>query len=323
MSASRPCSASRLLSSSRNSSASAAPSSESDSSSASADRAAARYSGVASSSTRGGSPKPEPSGICRARYWHSESMVRTRRRCGLSSRFQPCASACCSAAPASSPGLPLPGLGGLRPARAGQRLQDASAHFRGRLAREGDGDDLFRVVRRRQQAQEALRQQAGLARAGRRLHDEGALRIERRLPLRVVGGCAPGLSHPAAPRLRRRPGRHRRRRRVRGCGTGRPVRSSCSCRWPGRSLDRPRPPRREGRAQTFEHGAPILQHPRPVVRGVFQLALAVGRQARQHALAAHHAAESGPCRRESAQRPPPPRSRQPSSRLRRHCAATP
>ena len=53
-----------------------------------------------------------------------------------------------------------------------QVIENARAHFRRRLVGEGDGDDFFRLIDGRQQAQIALRQQLGLARSGRGFDDE-------------------------------------------------------------------------------------------------------------------------------------------------------
>ena len=47
------------------------------------------------------------------------------------------------------------------------------AHFRRRLVGESEGDDFLGRLDRRQQREKALRQQFGLARAGRRLDDAG------------------------------------------------------------------------------------------------------------------------------------------------------
>ncbi len=63
-------------------------------------------------------------------------------------------------------------LGHLAVPRRVEALRDAAAHLAGRLVGEGDGDDFFGLVDHRQQAQIALRQQLGLAGAGRRLDDE-------------------------------------------------------------------------------------------------------------------------------------------------------
>jgi hypothetical protein len=79
-------------------------------------------------------------------------------------------------------------------------LQHALAHLAGGLARERDGDDLLRMLHAREQAQIALDQQLGLARARRRLHDEGLRRVERAAALPEIrnGG---GITHgcPSLP----------------------------------------------------------------------------------------------------------------------------
>jgi hypothetical protein len=61
------------------------------------------------------------------------------------------------------------------------------AHLGCSLAREGHRDDFLGLVNRCQQHQQALGQQLGLARAGRRLDDETARRIERGFTLLRVG----------------------------------------------------------------------------------------------------------------------------------------
>ena len=57
-----------------------------------------------------------------------------------------------------------------------QLREHALAHLGRRLDGEGDGDDLFGLLHRAEQADVALHQQLGLARARRRLDDEGAAR---------------------------------------------------------------------------------------------------------------------------------------------------
>ena len=76
----------------------------------------------------------------------------------------------------------------------GNLLQNPLAHFRRRLAGEGDGEDLFRALDGLQQADVALHQQLGLPRPRRRLDDERARDVERRVALRLVGGGL-GASH--------------------------------------------------------------------------------------------------------------------------------
>ncbi len=65
------------------------------------------------------------------------------------------------------------GFGYLAAPRRVEALRDAAAHLAGRLVGEGDGDDFLGLVDSGQEAQVALRQQLGLARARRRLDDEG------------------------------------------------------------------------------------------------------------------------------------------------------
>jgi hypothetical protein len=78
-------------------------------------------------------------------------------------------------------------LGQHAAARALQAFGDALAHLAGRLVGEGDGDDFLGLVGDRQQAQVALRQQLGLAGAGRRLDDEG-FQFQRAAAVGVVFG---------------------------------------------------------------------------------------------------------------------------------------
>jgi hypothetical protein len=148
--------------------------------------------------------------------------------------------------------------------RSGERAQHPLAHLGGRLACEGDGDDLLRGLDPRQQHQHALDQQRGLAGARRRLDDERGVWIERAGALCRVGYT--DVSHrPLPPRRRRarapctaprahsnhthrRPGRPRRCRRRGRSAAPRPPRPRQ--RWspphPRAFLDRaaapPRPP---------------------------------------------------------------------------------
>ncbi|CAM3664326.1 hypothetical protein ACMA110817_23575 [Achromobacter marplatensis] len=70
------------------------------------------------------------------------------------------------------------GLG--RPVQpAAQLAQHAGVHFGRGLAREGDGDDLFRTVHRGQQGQDAVGQQFGLARPGGGLHQKRTGGVQR------------------------------------------------------------------------------------------------------------------------------------------------
>ncbi len=127
--------------------------------------------------------------------------------------------------------LVRPGIGGQRLRRRSQCAHDAVAHLRGRLAREGNGDDLLRAVHGREQAQVAQRQQAGLAGARRGLDDERSRGIHRLAPDPGIAACLRRRRH--APRLRHPPGRLARRGTARPDGTG----GRCCCRaWD------PRPP---------------------------------------------------------------------------------
>ena len=72
-------------------------------------------------------------------------------------------------------------------------LQHALAHLRRRLDGEGDGEDFFRLLHRLQQLDVAAHQQLGLARAGGRLDDERAPRVEG-------GGAGPGRGSAATSR---------------------------------------------------------------------------------------------------------------------------
>jgi hypothetical protein len=65
------------------------------------------------------------------------------------------------------------------------------AHLRRGLAGEGDGDDLLGMIDRGEEAQVALDEQSGLAGSGRRLHDEGARRIQGGIAHVLVGGPPP------------------------------------------------------------------------------------------------------------------------------------
>ena len=79
------------------------------------------------------------------------------------------------------------GLRGGLARRRLQRLEDAPLHLAGRLAREGDGEDLLGPAHAGQQPQVALDEEPRLARAGRRLDDERAARVERLLAHAGVG----------------------------------------------------------------------------------------------------------------------------------------
>ena len=69
-----------------------------------------------------------------------------------------------------------------------QAAGHALAHFSGRLAREGDRQHRVGLGLPPQKAQIALDQNLGLAGAGRRLHDERALRVQRPFADRLVSG---------------------------------------------------------------------------------------------------------------------------------------
>ena len=73
---------------------------------------------------------------------------------------------------------------------APQLAQHARVHFRGGLAREGDGHDFLGPVHRGQQRQDAIGQQLGLAGSRRRLHQERARRVQRLGARGVVVGQA-------------------------------------------------------------------------------------------------------------------------------------
>ena len=88
-------------------------------------------------------------------------------------------------------------VGGERIAAFGELLEHALAHLGRGLARERDGDDLLGLDHRVEQREIALDQELGLARAGRRLDDERARRIER---ARALGGIRRrGLVHSPSP----------------------------------------------------------------------------------------------------------------------------
>jgi len=72
-------------------------------------------------------------------------------------------------------------------ARVRQPLEHALAHLRRGLLRKSDRKDLFRLFRERQQLQKPLHEQLGLPGARRRLDDERATRIERRVSLSLIG----------------------------------------------------------------------------------------------------------------------------------------
>src|SRR5690606_25445054 len=67
-----------------------------------------------------------------------------------------------------------------------QALEDALAHLRGRLPREGDGEDLLGLAHELEKPQVAPHEELRLSRARRRLHDERAARVERGLALARV-----------------------------------------------------------------------------------------------------------------------------------------
>ena len=67
-----------------------------------------------------------------------------------------------------------------------QRLQHAGAHLGRRLGSEGDGENLFRVFHPLQQFQVARHQQARLAGAGGRLHQERPRGVHGAAPRRRV-----------------------------------------------------------------------------------------------------------------------------------------
>ncbi len=101
-----------------------------------------------------------------------------RRLCGSVSILQPRAAACASAASAS--GRSSAALQGRsRQTSAAQRADDARAHLGGRLAREGDREDLARVLDRAQELQEAPRQHGRLAGARRSLQQDRGGRCAR------------------------------------------------------------------------------------------------------------------------------------------------
>ena len=66
-------------------------------------------------------------------------------------------------------------------------VENAVAHLgRGGLG-EGDGDDLAGLVDFGEQAQKALGEEGGFARAGGRAHEDGAARVERLIALGLIG----------------------------------------------------------------------------------------------------------------------------------------
>ena len=86
-------------------------------------------------------------------------------------------------------------------ARRAQRTEDAVAHFRCGLAREGDGEHGLGRLHRRQQREVASRQELGLARTGRGLDDEAPRHVERRLARPLVRLAQ--VSHRLRPRPQR------------------------------------------------------------------------------------------------------------------------
>ncbi len=81
-----------------------------------------------------------------------------------------------------------------------QRLEDAVAHLCGGLARERDGEQRLGPVDHGEQREETLRQQFGLARAGRRLDDEAAVDPQRRRARLLVGLQQVSRLHRRPPR---------------------------------------------------------------------------------------------------------------------------
>ncbi len=99
----------------------------------------------------------------------------------------------------------------LRPS-AIERLEQPVAHLGGGLAGESDRQNTARIVDVAEQGQKTLNQQFGLARAGGRLDDEGAARIDRRGSLFRVDNR---ITHRSPPRTgARRCGKTRRDRRT-------------------------------------------------------------------------------------------------------------
>ena len=95
----------------------------------------------------------------------------------------------------------------------GEVGEDTVAHLGGGFVGKGDGEDLFGLLDGGvgEQLEQTLDEQAGLARAGWGLDDEGAVDVERltagfgvgRLS-GAAGGEAEGLSHGRPPGLRNR-----------------------------------------------------------------------------------------------------------------------
>ncbi len=77
-------------------------------------------------------------------------------------------------------------LVGLRLESRVKKPENALVHLGGGLAGKGHGQNFFRCLDRGQQRQEAFHQQRGLARAGRRLNDHRACRINSGAALQVV-----------------------------------------------------------------------------------------------------------------------------------------
>jgi hypothetical protein len=91
-----------------------------------------------------------------------------RRRAALRASCQPWARSRSSAARASSHVLRSFSFSGRRRGPGAlERLEHAAAHLRGGLARERDGEDLLGPLDHREQAQEALDEQARLSRTPR------------------------------------------------------------------------------------------------------------------------------------------------------------
>ena len=130
--------------------------------------------------------------------------------------------------------------------RAAQCFDDALENFTRGLAREGHRDDRFGLRRVGEQRQEALDQQAGFARARRRLHDERARDVERRAARSIV--ISASLIHRRDPR-RRRSGPNR-------CGT------AAASRTGGRATASCAAPRRPTRRDLARKRAKVRAPPR-------------------------------------------------------------
>ena len=107
-----------------------------------------------------------------------------------------------------------------------QFIENSIAHLCGGGVGEGNGDNLARLVYFAQQAQEAVGKQGCLARAGRRLHQDGPARIEGAHALKLIGRLGADRStHRRPPRLLNRP-RLPIARRAPECGRGIEARSA-------------------------------------------------------------------------------------------------